>query len=221
MNRAAFAVLIGMLLAPCAPAQDVKLPRAKEPLTLCDFANTEAVARWTGLTCEAVIGGQPRIGFVRGQPGMRFTFPKWEKGMNEWPAVYLRYDDGKGYPAKDWSHYGKIAFDAWTDLSSICRNRATYSTNPAVTGPPFLFAATYAIFSRFLMSRPDSFGSFLTMRSISPSGKSTLFWSANIRHSLACSSTVGFLYRNRAVSRDTMASSIIVPRFVVMNKTPR
>ena len=104
MNRAVFAVFVGLVLAATAFAQQVKLPRAKEPLMLCDFANAEAVRRWSGLKCEQAA--------VEGRPGMRFTFPKWEKGMNEWPAVYLRYDDGKGYPAKDWSHYGKIAFDA-------------------------------------------------------------------------------------------------------------
>jgi len=107
MNRVLWAALTATLLAASLSGQKVRLPRAKEPLTLCDFSKAEVVGRWTGLKCESVDVG--------GTPGMSFTFPKWEEGANEWPAVYLRHDDGRGYPAKDWSHYGKVALDAWTD----------------------------------------------------------------------------------------------------------
>jgi hypothetical protein len=90
-------VLLLLLSACIAQAQQVTLPRATAPLSLYDGG----VARWQGLPRQAV-----------GARGLRFTFPKWERGAEEWPAVSLSYDGGKGYPTKDWSHYALLSFEA-------------------------------------------------------------------------------------------------------------
>jgi hypothetical protein len=100
------------LLLSCtlAGAQPVRLPRAKTPLLLAGFEDPASVAKWTGLKCE-----QTAAHASEGRFGMKFTLPAWQEGANEWPAVYLVWDGGRGYPTKDWSHYAKIAFDAWVD----------------------------------------------------------------------------------------------------------
>jgi len=103
MKRALPIAVIGVMLGAAAGAQKVTLPRAKEALTLVDFGDPQALGRWTGLKCEPVT--------VAGKPGMKFMFPKWAPGSGEWPMVSLLYDGGRGYPVKDWSHYGRIAFD--------------------------------------------------------------------------------------------------------------
>ncbi len=107
MKRVLLFAVIGVTLGASVEAQKVTLPRAKEALTLVDFGDRQALARWTGLKCEAVT--------VAGKPGMKFMFPKWAPGSGEWPLVSLLHDAGRGYPVKDWSHYGKIAFDLWVE----------------------------------------------------------------------------------------------------------
>lgn len=83
----------------------VSLPRAKEPLPLVDFSKPEGVSGWSGLKVSPVK--------LEGAPAMQFTFPKYVKGENEWPAVYLT--QGKGLEATDWSHYALVAFDVQAD----------------------------------------------------------------------------------------------------------
>jgi hypothetical protein len=107
MRRGLWVLLAVVLSGGPAGAQKVKLPRAKESLLLCDLGSDAAVAGWTGLPCEGTE--------VDGKPAMQFTFPKWEAGGNEWPAVYLSHDEGAGFAATNWSHYGALVLDAWTD----------------------------------------------------------------------------------------------------------
>lgn len=99
MRHLTIGVLFG-LLAAVAQAQPVTLPRAAEPMVLTDFAKPAGLDNWRGLKFTAAT--------LEGQAAAQFTFPKYEQGENEWPAAYLAYAEGKGYPAKDWSHYGKI-----------------------------------------------------------------------------------------------------------------
>jgi len=102
-------LLVGLLLlgATALCAQPVALPRAQAPVVLGDCARPEALARWTGLKVSAAT--------LDDQPALQFTIPKYVPGANEWPAIYLSYDEGKGYPLQDWSHHAVISFDARTD----------------------------------------------------------------------------------------------------------
>jgi hypothetical protein len=101
------AVCTAALLLAHAGCLAVVLPRAQAPLALCDFSTDTAVARWTGLPCERTE--------VDGKPAIRFTFPKWQEGASQWPAVYLSHGDGKGFVATDWSHYADLALDVRID----------------------------------------------------------------------------------------------------------
>ncbi|MBM3500797.1 MAG: hypothetical protein FJX74_19225, partial [Armatimonadetes bacterium] len=98
------------LTAP-ATAQAVKPPRAKTPLTLCTFETDEAVERWTGLPVERVE--------IDGHGALRFAFPQWQEGANEWPAVYLAYDEGRGFVATDWSHYAELVLEVQIDGEQV------------------------------------------------------------------------------------------------------
>ncbi len=100
-------VILGLLGIAAAQGQEVRLPRAKTPLVLSDFSKPEALGAWTGLKTSGAA--------LDGQPAMQFTFPRYVQGENEWPAIYLSYDGGKGYPTDDWSHYARVAFDVRTD----------------------------------------------------------------------------------------------------------
>lgn len=103
-------VLPCLLAAAAAPAQPVSLPRAAAPLTLVDLAKPAVLAGWTGL----VVSGAT----LEGQPAMQFTFPAYTPGANEWPAVYLRGDQGHGLAATDWSHYALLRFDVQTEATA-------------------------------------------------------------------------------------------------------
>ncbi len=106
-------VAITSLALSGAWAQTTRSKRPSEPLILSDFERPEAVALWTGLPCERTDRHS-----TRGMHGMRFTFPEWKPGMNEWPSVSLAYADGKGYATKDWSAYSRLAFEAWIEGNS-------------------------------------------------------------------------------------------------------
>ena len=99
-------ILLALSFLTAASAQPVTLPRATAPLALVDFSDASLPARWSGLPC--------RPAQADGAAALQFTLPKWQPGGNEWPAVYLRYDDGRGFTAQDWSHYAILALDAWT-----------------------------------------------------------------------------------------------------------
>ncbi|MCE5237452.1 hypothetical protein LLH23_03060 [bacterium] len=91
-------------VAGAASAQPVALPRAQAAVSLLDPAN---LGLWSGLKVTAAT--------LDGQPAMQFTFPKYVPGQNEWPAVYLKHEEGKGYSLSDWSHHALISFDVRTD----------------------------------------------------------------------------------------------------------
>lgn len=89
-------------------AQQTKPAPARRSLIIADFETPESIALWSGLKCE-----QTDAHASSGKHALKVAFPKWEKGMNEWPAIYLAYADGKGYPTTNWSGYETLAFDAW------------------------------------------------------------------------------------------------------------
>lgn len=106
MRRLALLANLLIVAATAALAQSVvSLPRAKDPLTLVDFSKPEGVSGWTGLKVSAAK--------LEDAPAMQFTFPKYVKGENEWPAVYIT--QGTGLAATDWSHYALVAFDVLAD----------------------------------------------------------------------------------------------------------
>jgi hypothetical protein len=90
--------------------QLVVLPRAKSAVTLFGFENTDAITGWKGLPNQAT-----KEHFSEGAQAMCFTFPKYEVGREKWPQISIDWNGGKGYSTKDWSHYGKLVFDVWTD----------------------------------------------------------------------------------------------------------
>jgi hypothetical protein len=111
-NNTILILTIGTLAASSTWAQQTRPAAGLRPLVIADFERPESVALWTGLKCEAT-----EAHASSGKHAMRFTFPKWEKGADEWPAVHLAFDGGKGYSTKDWSRFGKLAFDAWVEGS--------------------------------------------------------------------------------------------------------
>lgn len=104
MTRSATVLALTTLACSCLLAQPVKLPRAAAPLALVDFGDPGAVARWSGLKCSPAQ--------LLGAPAMSFTMPRWQQGQEEWPAVYLDCDGGRGFATQDWSHHAKVVFDA-------------------------------------------------------------------------------------------------------------
>jgi len=103
------AILLGMLTAP--QAQQVRLPRAKSPVTLLGFESSDATNGWTGMKCVL-----SKTHISEGASALGILYPKWDGGKdNQWLMASVAWADGKGYAVKDWSHYGKLGFDAWVD----------------------------------------------------------------------------------------------------------
>jgi hypothetical protein len=68
---------------------------------LLDFTNPKIVNQWEGLECTTVQ--------IQNTPGIRFNVPTWTEGQDPWPGVSIAY--GRGYSIKNWSRYGKFAFE--------------------------------------------------------------------------------------------------------------
>lgn len=110
ISNTTLGLTISAFAASLAWAQATRPASGPATLVIADFEQPGEIALWTGLKCE-----QTPAHASSGRHGMRFVVPRWAPGMNEWPAVYLAYADGRGYPTKDWSAYGKLAFDVWVD----------------------------------------------------------------------------------------------------------
>jgi|GEM_PF-1106628 len=94
-----------------ALAQKVQLPRAKTPFKLLGFESPDATNVWTGMKCH--LANTP---VSEGNSALSISYPKWDGGKdNQWLLASVSWADGKGYPQKDWSHYGKLTFDTWVD----------------------------------------------------------------------------------------------------------
>lgn len=102
-------ILSAIPMANRAWAQQVKLPRAKTSLLIAGFEGPNGNKGWKGI--DSKITAQ---NVSEGKQALSFSFPKYVEGADKWPMIYLDWDNGKGYPVKDWTHYGKFTFDAWT-----------------------------------------------------------------------------------------------------------
>lgn len=103
-------LLLSTLTAWPTFGQGVTLPRAAAPQLLFGFEGANGIRDWTGLACSITTEHASE-----GTQGMSLTFPKWEPGADKWPLVSINWNNGQGYPVKDWSHYAKLSFDAWID----------------------------------------------------------------------------------------------------------
>lgn len=123
-------VLIGALLLTLTAwpvfGQQVKMPRAKAPLLLFGFEGPDGLKPW--------IEGGFKLSttdkhFSEGKQAMTFVVQKTNSDGIDYPMATIHWDNGKGYSTKDWSHYGKIAFDVWVegdkpqDLSIVVANK--------------------------------------------------------------------------------------------------
>jgi hypothetical protein len=105
------AMLFSLFITPQASAQKVQLPRAKSPLTLLGFESPDATNGWTGMKCAV-----SKTNISEGSSSLSIFYPKWDGGKdNQWLIASVPWAEGKGFPQNDWSHYGKLSFDAWVD----------------------------------------------------------------------------------------------------------
>lgn len=110
VRRKALALALLTGFAP-AGAQKVVLPRAGAPVTLLDFESPDAASRWTGTPCT--ITARP---VSQGKAALAIRYPKWDgRSEPQYIPATIAWADGAGYPVKDWSHFGVLAFDAWVD----------------------------------------------------------------------------------------------------------
>jgi hypothetical protein len=106
--------VVGGILVLAAPrralAQQARLPRAKAPRTLLGFESPDAAGSWTGARCRVTA-----IHVSEGRSALSIHYPM-RQGTSDAPvAATIAWANGHGYAVKDWSHYGKAAFDAWVD----------------------------------------------------------------------------------------------------------
>jgi len=105
------ALMAASLLAACAAGAQPAPPAYEAlPVLLLGFEAPDNAQKWTGLKCEITSKH-----VSEGESALTFTIPKWEGNASPYPAAYLDWDDGQGYTIKDWSHYGKVAFDIWVE----------------------------------------------------------------------------------------------------------
>ena len=108
MRKATFLLLILNSIAVWGEIPYTPLP--KDPVLICNFENTPDVARWQG-----VPHGMGNVHATLGQHAMTFAIPQYAQGLEERPGVVLKYEDGKGFPFKDFSRYGKLVIDVWVE----------------------------------------------------------------------------------------------------------
>jgi hypothetical protein len=104
------AVVFGIGSALPAQAQAVRLPRATAPVTLLGFESPDADAAWTGMKCRVTMSHASE-----GKSALSVSYPKWKGTGDQYLPATIAWADGRGYSTKDWSHYGKAAFDVWVD----------------------------------------------------------------------------------------------------------
>lgn len=109
----ASALLLSILPTLPATAQQVRLPRAKTPVTLLGFESPDAAGNWTGMKTETTT-----LHVSEGRSALAISFPKWDGKGETWLSSTVAFNGGKGFEVKDWSHYGKLSFDAWVEGNS-------------------------------------------------------------------------------------------------------
>ncbi|HEY3298828.1 MAG TPA: hypothetical protein VGK34_09250, partial [Armatimonadota bacterium] len=124
------ALALSVIAAIPAIGQEARLPRAKSPLTILGFESADSAKRWTGTKSEVTTAHHSE-----GNSALAITLPKWEGGRAEqYLPARIDWADGQGYTEKDWSHYGKVSFDAWIDGTKPLQIMVALHTNPDQDG---------------------------------------------------------------------------------------
>lgn len=97
--------LIPLLMLSCAKAGTVEV--------LFDFESEEEFAAWSLRTPNQDTWGPSPLLASSGKQSARFETPKWEEGMQGWPAVEVKP------PVTDWSGYERLVFDAVNPTGGI------------------------------------------------------------------------------------------------------
>lgn len=103
------ALFLAVLRAPVF-AQAAGDSTTNRPILLCGFEGPDAAQTLKGLKCTVTSSH-----VSEGAQAISFTIPSYQPGGNEWPAVMLDSNAGKGYSVTDWSHCARFAFDAWIE----------------------------------------------------------------------------------------------------------
>ena len=139
------AMLLSLLAMRPASAQQVRWPRAQSPLPLLGFESPDAADLWTGMKCAL-----SKTNVSEGNSSLAIFYPKWDGGRdNQWLAASVSWAGGKGYAPTDWSHYGKIAWNAWVD-----------GNEPLETSIELRGAKDGASFTKELVVKPGSINTF-------------------------------------------------------------
>ncbi|HEY3298980.1 MAG TPA: hypothetical protein VGK34_10025 [Armatimonadota bacterium] len=127
-------LLISLSIVVTIPAWGDQKPNPNGPLVLLGFEGAEGIKGWTGVNCETLPAGpiddksawsgirafSTSSHVSEGKSAMSFTFPEYKKSGVAYPGVVLDWNEGRGYAIKDWSQYGKVAFDVWVDGDKEC-----------------------------------------------------------------------------------------------------
>lgn len=127
-------MLAALLILLGIPAWASHQDKPEEPLLLFGFEGANGTKGWTGVNCEALPAHAVDEGAAwpgircestsahtsEGGSAMAFTFPECKKSGVAYPGVCIDWNGGQGYVSKDWSRYGKFAFDIWVDGDKEC-----------------------------------------------------------------------------------------------------
>lgn len=127
-------LLIAVSIVLTIPALADQKRNAERPLLLFGFEGADGVNGWKGVNCEALPSGplddkstwsgihshSTSYHVSEGKSAMSFTFPEYKKSGVAYPGVCIDWNNGRGYAIKDWSQYGKVAFDIWVDGDKDC-----------------------------------------------------------------------------------------------------
>lgn len=125
-------LIVSILLTLPAHAEQKYV--VEKPLQLFGFEGEAGINPWLGVNCEVMpahaIDDQSIWSGIKcistsahvseGNSALSFTFPEYKKSGVAYPGVCVDWSDGKGYATKDWSRYGKAAFDIWVDGDKDC-----------------------------------------------------------------------------------------------------
>ncbi|MDX9971422.1 MAG: hypothetical protein RBU21_00385 [FCB group bacterium] len=103
-------IVVALLVMGAASAENGASTLPKATLKLADFETAGSVAIWTGIDHT-----QTAARASTGSNAMTFSIPKYIQGKEERPGVRLPFADGKGFPSRDFSRFGKIVADVWVE----------------------------------------------------------------------------------------------------------
>ena len=93
----------------------VALPAAPdEPIAVKSVESFEANAALASWVLRDVKGERVADRVTHREHAARLVYPKWRKGMGQWPASVLDFGKG-GFDTKDWSRYDVLKFDVFND----------------------------------------------------------------------------------------------------------